>query len=432
MFDTVCTLPLGEDIFCQSIHPSEPIIATGLATGHVSVYRLPSLAPSDSSSISIASETPTVTSISDGRGEIETIWRTRRHKASCRSLAFTLDGNHLFSAGAEGIVKFASSTTGQVSDKIAVPLDAEDGRIDMPTLLHVLSPQTLLLATDSAALHLYDLRVGSKAGNSGDTQGFTKRKPQQTHFPHADYVSSLSPLPPTEASTSGYSKQWVTTGGTTLAVTDLRRGVLVRSEDQEELLLSSVAVAGLSAKGTSTGEKVAVGGGNGVITLWERGQWDDQDERVVVDKGYDGVGESLDVLELLPEGVGPGGKVLACGLADGRVRFVKLGSNKVIGQLRHDDMEGVVGIGFDVEGRLITGGGANIKVWHEKVDEDNGAYVEEGKAPNARFPIDGDSDASGKEDDDSDDEQQPSKKQKVNKGGHLNGAAGSFSFAGLD
>ncbi|TKX20169.1 WD domain-containing protein 32 [Elsinoe australis] len=436
MFDTICTLPLTSDLFCQTLHPSEPILATGLASGHVSVYRLPSISNSDGS----ATSDDAISSSSNGLGEIATSWRTRRHEYSCRSLAFTIDGSGLFSAGADGIVKFADTETGRVKDKIAVPRDPSTGNIDSPSLIHALSPQTFLLATDSSALHLYDLRVSGKAGTGAD--GWTKRKPSQTHHPHTDYISSLTPLPPSEASTSGFSKQWVSTGGTTLAVTDLRRGVLVQSEDQEELLLSSCMVSGLSAKGTSTGEKVIVGGGAGVLTLWERGQWDDQDERIVVDKGFDKTsgGESLDVLEVLPDGVGPVGKVVAVGLGDGRVRFVQIGQNKVIDQLRHDDVEGVVGLGFDVEGRLITGGGSTIKVWHEKVDEDNGAYVEPGKSPvNSKLSIYEDSDkedsADEKESDDSDKEEggpKRKKRRKGGKGGHLNGAAGNFSFTGLD
>lgn len=152
--------------------------------------------------------------------------------------------------------------------KINLP-PAPNSKPDNPTLLHALSPQTLLVATDSAALHLYDLRAPSTL----------RSKPSQTHRPHDDYISSLTPLPPTEASTSGFSKQWITTGGTTLAVTDLRRGVLVKSEDQEEEFLSSVFVGGLRARpGRSKGEKVVVGSSSGVLTLWERGVWDDQDE----------------------------------------------------------------------------------------------------------------------------------------------------------
>ncbi|KAG8625528.1 hypothetical protein KVT40_007279 [Elsinoe batatas] len=429
MFDTICTLPLTSDLFCQTLHSSEPILATGLASGHVSIYRLP--ATTSDGSASSEDDAATSTS-SNGLGQIATQWRTRRHESSCRSLSFTTDGDGLFSAGADGIVKFADTESGRVKDKIAIPLDPSTGDIDAPSLIHALSPQTFLLATDSSALHLYDLRVAEKTGLG---EVWVKRKPTQTHHPHTDYISSLTPLPPSEASTSGFSKQWVSTGGTTLAVTDLRRGVLVQSEDQEELLLSSCIMRGLSSKGTSTSEKVIVGGGAGVATLWERGQWDDQDERIVVDKGFDKGqgGESLDVLQVLPDGIGPG-RTVAVGLGDGRVRFVKIGPNKVIDQVRHDDIEGVVGLGFDVEGRLITGGGSTIKVWHEKVDEDNGAYVEPGKSPVGKTSIHADSDAgdSGEEGSEEEQPEQPPRKKKKGNSGHLNGKAGSFTFSGLD
>lgn len=306
------------------------------------------------------------------------------------------------------------------------------GQVDPTSLLHVLSPQTLLIATDSSALHLYDLRVASKAGSH---TSFATRNPQQTHHPHSDYISSLTPLPPSETSTSGFSKQWVSTGGSTLSVTDLRRGVLVQSEDQEEILLSSVFVSGLSAKrgGSSKGEKVVVGGGAGVLTLWEKGVWDDQDERIVVDRGWGpSGGESLDVLELLPDGVGPGGKVLAVGMGDGKVKFVKLGMNKVIAEVQHDELEGVVSVGFDAGGRMITGGGSVIKVWHEKVDEDNGGYVDRAEKRGADSDSDDDEDAGS--DDDSSEEEDKGRKRRKRRKGHKAKAppAKIFSFSGLD
>jgi hypothetical protein len=157
-----------------------------------------------------------------------------------------------------------------------------------------------------------------------------------------------------------------------LAVTDLRRGVLVKSEDQEEELLSSVFVGGLPSKpGRSKGEKVLVGSSNGVLTLWERGVWDDQDERIIVDGGRGG-GESLDSLVVMPEDVGDGGKNVVVGVGDGTIRIVKLGPNKLIGEpLRHDEVEAVVGLGFDVGGRLISGGGSIVKVWQEKMNLDD-------------------------------------------------------------
>ncbi|WEW59695.1 WD repeat-containing protein jip5 [Emydomyces testavorans] len=348
MFDTVCSYPLSSDLFTQAIHPTEPLVSVGLSSGHVQTFHLP--LPSENGKA--------------GYGHIDTVWRTRRHKGSCRCVGFGTDGEALYSAGSDGWVKAAKTETGRVEWKFAIPRigDRSCLQIDSPSLIHALSPQTLLLATDSGALHLFDLR---------DRSTEISARPQQTHHPHDDYVSSLTPLPPSETSTSGYSKQWITTGGTTIAVTDLRRGVLVRSEDQGEELVSSVYVTGLKAGGSNKGEKLVVGGASGVLTLWEKGAWDDQDERIIVDRSLDG-GESLEVLAKVPDELGSHGKVVAVGQSDGLVRFVQLGPNKVVSELLHDELEGVVGLGFDVQRRMISGGGAVVKVWHESVSDEEG------------------------------------------------------------
>lgn len=309
--------------------------------------------------------------------------------------------------------------------KIRIPLDPSTSESDAATIVHALSPQTLLVATDSAALHLYDLRSSST---------FASMKPSQTHRPHEDYVSSLTPLPPTAQSTSGFSKQWVTTGGTTLAVTDLRRGVLVKSEDQEEELLSSVFVGGLPSRpGRSTGEKVLIGSGSGVLTLWERGVWDDQDERIIVDSGRGG-GESLDTLVVMPEGVGDGHKNVAVGVGDGTVRIVRLGLNKVVGEpLRHDEVEGVVALGFDVGGRLVSGGGSIVKVWQQAMeldDEDDEEDSDEETGAGKRA-LENDTDES---DADSSDEEagRRQKRRKGAKAKNKNAGNGILGFKGME
>ena len=244
---------------------------------------------------------------------------------------------------------------------LKVSARSTSSELDPPTLVHAPSPQTLLLATDSSALHLYDLRAS--------TTFASPQKAQQTYRPHDDYISSLTPLPPSDTSTSGFSKQWVTTGGSTLAVTDLRRGVLVKSEDQEEELLASVFVGGVSSK-RGRAEKVVVGGAGGVLTLWERGVWDDQDERIRLDQGPHG-GESIDAMVLLPETIGTtSGTTLATGLGDGTIKLVRLGANKVANGLQHDEVEGVIGLNVDVGGRLISGGGQVLKVWGETVADE--------------------------------------------------------------
>lgn len=115
MFDNVCTIPLSADLFAQAIHPEEPIVSVGLASGHVYTFRLPAADEDEDGDTTLASES--------GYGTIETTWKTRRHKGSCRTLGFGHDGAHLYSAGTDGIVKMADVATGQVSAKIAIPLD---------------------------------------------------------------------------------------------------------------------------------------------------------------------------------------------------------------------------------------------------------------------------------------------------------------------
>ncbi|KAK3048549.1 WD repeat-containing protein jip5 [Extremus antarcticus] len=448
MLDTVCTYPLNSELFTQAIHPTESLVAVGLSSGHVATLRLPPIDSTNGADEDDDDDGPPAPKRrrgSDGTDVIDTVWRTHRHKGSCRALSYSLDGRSLYSAGTDGIVKAADAETGKVTGKVAIPpLRAGRDEVDAPTVLHALSPQTLLLATDSGALHLYDLRDPAPSVPSSTKAAFTTTKPAQTHYPHQDYISSLTPLPPSTTSTSGYSKQWLTTGGTTLALTDLRRGVLVKSEDQEELLLSSLYITGLPVKRSSdsSGEKAVVGGADGVLTLWEKGRWDDQEQRITVLKEK----ETLDCLAVFPDGVGGLGKKVAVGLGDGKVRFVRLGQNQIVGEVVHDEVEGVVGLGFDVGGRMISGGGSTVKVWQEHVAEDEeevegeeGEDEDEGVAvdvPKAAVEKGG----AGSDEDDGDDDEQDSseeeaekkKKRKKRRRGKGPAPQSSFSFAGLD
>jgi WD40 repeat protein len=440
MFDTVCSLPLSSDLFAQAVHPTEPLVAVGLSAGHVATLKLP---PLDGSIAAPTASRSQGRRGSNGTGVIETAWRTKRHKGSCRCLAYSIDGRQLYSAGTDGLVKAADSATGVVTGKVAVPFDPSASRqtVDAPTVIHALSPQTLLLSTDSGALHIYDLRDPAPSiplDADHRKTAFTAARPSQTYQPHTDFISDLSPIPPSAASTSGFSKQWLTIGCTTLALTDLRRGVLAKSEDQEELLLSCLYVTGLPVKKSSghSGSKAVVGGGDGVLTLWEKGQWDDQDERIHVSRE----GETLDCLAHVPDGVGGPGRRIAVGMGDGRIRFVRLGMNRVVGENSHDDVEGVAELGFDALGRMISGGGQVVKVWQEHMagEAEDEREEEEGEGAAGKRTADSDDDDDddqGDDDDDSDsDDEGPShgrrKKRKRGKGPAP--SKSNFNFSGLD
>lgn len=400
MFNSICTYPIRSDLFAQAIHPSSPLLALGLASGHVQLQRLPSSDPTEARN-----------------STIETAWRTRRHKGSCRSLCFDHDGEQLFSAGTDGIVKVAATETGQVASKIAVPLHNDS--IDPTSVLHAQSAQTLLLSTDSSALYLYDLRANAT---------FASSKPQQTHHPHDDYVSSITPLPPTENSKSGLSKQWATTGGSTIAIMDIRQGMLIKSEDQGEEILSSCILDG----------KLVVGSEKGVLRIWQVGSWDDSEQTVAVV----GKGASADVVAAVGEN-----PMVAVGMDDGYVRFVDMGRKRprVLheAEVRHDEVEGVLGLGFEVGGRMISGGGQVVKVWEESYgaddvedeeDEDEGLGVTNGKRVNS---FGSDEDGSEEDGDESGaEEQRKRKKRKKRKRNKSKSQSGGqehvIAFKGMD
>lgn len=146
---------------------------------------------------------------------------------------------------------------------------------------------------------------------------------------------------------------------------------MLKVEDLGEELLSSVVV------GDGT---VIVGGERGVLRIWKDGLLGKESGKVVVERG-----ETLDVLARAPAGTGKGereGETVVVGMGDGRVKVVNVQRRKVIGEVRHDEIEGVLGVGFEIDGRLISGGGPTVKVWEEsigsKAEEDEEEVVAAG------------------------------------------------------
>lgn len=172
------------------------------------------------------------------------------------------------------------------------------------------------------------------------------------------------------------------------------------------------------------------------MTLWERGAWDDQDERITVDRG----GQAIESMASVPEGVGAMGfqgqqKIIAVGLEDGRIRFLKLGVNKVLNQLdvKHDDIEGVIALSFDVAGRMVSGGGQTIKVWHEAKGLPGGARNGLGAPKRTLGGEDSDSEgADGSSEEEEKSEESKRRKRKRGRGKDRSGGQQVLGFKGLD
>lgn len=208
---------------------------------------------------------------------------------------------------------------------------------------------------------------------------------------------------------------------------DIRKGVLIKSEDQGEELLSSCIVDG----------KLVVGSEKGILRIWQAGLWDDNEQTVAVA----GKGASADALA-----VGGENPTVAVGMDDGVVRFVDMGRKrpKVLqeAEVRHDEVEGVLGLGFEVGGRMISGGGQVVKIWEDSLgvddgedeeDEDEGMGATNGKRVN---DLGSDDDGSEEGGDESSGEEQPKwkkkKKRKRNKGKAQSSMQHVMSFKGMD
>ncbi|KAF3915838.1 hypothetical protein ABW21_db0209504 [Orbilia brochopaga] len=373
-------------IFTLAAHPSEPLFTAGLLSGHVYTYTWPKEAPSDDEDGEQDDALPSGYKVA---------WKTRRHKGSCRSVAYSSDGQSLYTAGTDSLIKCASTTTGQVTSKAAIP--PQSSSADAPTYLHALTPQHLLIGTDSGTAHLYDTRTALPV------------KPTTTWSSiHDDYISSITALPPTSESTSNLPKQFLATGDSTVSVLDIRKGVLARSEDQENETLSSCVIAGGVGKGGRS-TRAYVGMGDGVVHAFERGVWGDMCERIKI--GSRGV--DVDVVE---EYVFAGddertkGRCIVAGCSDGRARVVRLGGNKVVRVFEHGSEEGdgeedgISCIAFDCDGAMMTAGGSSVKIWYMEDAAGEGSDSED---------EDSNSDDEGEQDsNDSDDSDKPPAKAK--------------------
>ena len=208
---------------------------------------------------------------------------------------------------------------------------------------------------------------------------------------------------------------------------DIRQGVLVKSEDQGEELLSSCIVD----------RKLVIGSEKGLLRVWQVGSWDDNEQTVAVA----GKGASADVLATV--GQNP---MVAVGSDDGVVRFVDMSMKrpKVLqnAEVRHDEVEGVLGLGFEVGGRMISGGGHVVKVWEDsiKVDDgedeesdDEGLGATNGKRVNGFGSDQDESEEDGKESSDEEQQKRKKKKRKRNKSKSQSGGQRHvMAFKGMD
>ncbi|KZV91367.1 WD40 repeat-like protein [Exidia glandulosa HHB12029] len=256
-------IAVGNQVFDVVFHPNEDIVLAGLLTGEIKAF-----------------------SYNDD-GEHEAKWDLRPTKRSCRGLAFSYDGDRVYSVSKDRTLHVIDSAQGSILETKLAAHDSPINRVAMAM------PHMLATGDDEGVIKLWDTR------NMSEVRAYKQ---------HFDFISDFLWLED--------KKHLVATSGDgTLSVMDVRASKtepFAHSEDQEDELLSIVPIKG--------DQKVVVGTQLGVISIFNRKSgWGDCVDR------FPGHPQSIDALAALTQ------DVILTGSSDGLVRAVQILPSKFLG-----------------------------------------------------------------------------------------------------
>ncbi|GLJ40721.1 hypothetical protein SUGI_0841650 [Cryptomeria japonica] len=209
--------------FDLDFHPSESIVAAGLITGRLQLFRY-----------------------DDSLSHSQTLWSTTAHNESCRAVRFVDGGRSVLTASPDCSILSTNVETGQ---PIARLDNAHGAAINR---LVNLTDTTIASGDDDGTIKVWDTRQNSCC-NKVEA--------------HEDYISDMEFVPDTK-------QLLVTSGDGRLSVCSIRKNkVHARSEFSEDELLSVVLM--------KHGKKVLCGSQEGVLLLYSWGYFNDCSDRFV-------------------------------------------------------------------------------------------------------------------------------------------------------
>lgn len=342
-----------DPLFSVAAHPTEPIFATGFATGHVYCNRYDAehlhemmieykeKDKKQTKKAVKAENTTWWTKIDDVNNteDIVTSWKTKRHKGSCRLILFdpleSSVGKHLFTVGKENVIKKATTETGKVVTKTDISKDLSK-RDAVTKLCHSTTHPFLLTGTEDGHVLVYD---SNNLSNKFKVEGV-----------HEDAVNHIIAMP----GKSAY--HYLSVGSTTLTHIDIRKGIVTQSDDQEDELLSLSFVPDDELNDT-----VLVSHGAGIVTIWKnsKNRLMDQLSRIKVNTDA-----SVDVLMSAMDAEDDDlAASVWCGDSDGLVHRVNYKKGKVVEARLHAKNEEVGFLDIDYEYRLLSAGMDSLKLW---------------------------------------------------------------------
>lgn len=407
-----------DPLFAVAAHPTKPILLQGLATGHVfcttyddvkleeaqvqkreenELLEKEAFAKGKISAInkSVSQTKKKWWTVVPDNSEmdiplISNVWKTKRHKGSCRSVLFdpleNSVGENIFTVGTDHIIKKAATETGKVLSKTAVDFGGKAADA-ITKLCHSTSHPFLLAGTENGNVLVYD------SSNLSNKLKFRVEKV------HDDAVNHILPMPEVSA------YHYLSLGSTTLSHIDIRKGIITQSDDQEDELLSMCYATDQLTQAKN--DTVLVSHGEGIVTIWKnsKNRLMDQLSRIKVN-------HSASIDAIMPTMNQDDDEMAAsvwCGDSEGLLHRVNYKKGKVVETRVHStatknygaaDEVGVLDIDFDY--RLISAGMDSLKIWSNEDRNADGEDNDDGWEDENNSDSDSDGEGTGDEDDFSD------------------------------
>lgn len=377
----------SDPLFSMAAHPTKPILLSGLATGHVYCTKYDSEALEEAQTAKreeistlereafkkgkIAAVNKSVsqtkkkwwTVIEDNsninNANVVNLWKTKRHKGSCRSVLFdpleSSVGESIFTVGTDHIIKKASTETGKVLSKTSVVEDFSEPKDAVTKICHSTSHPFLLAGTENGHVLVY---------NSKDLNDKLKFKVEKAHD---DAINHILAMPEVSA------YHYLTLGSTTLSHIDIRKGIITQSDDQEDELLSMCFATDQMNEGKN--DTVLVSHGEGIVTIWKnsKNRLMDQLSRIKVN-------QSASIDAIIPTMNMDDDEMAAsvwCGDSEGLLHRINYKRGKVAETRVHSTVSGKHGaadevgaLEIDYEYRLISAGMDSLKIWSNGEGDD--------------------------------------------------------------
>lgn len=275
--------------FDLAFHPHSNVFAVGLVDGGMQLHTYKQSA-SDTLSSSLA-------------------LGLASHSDAVRSLAFSKDGQSLFSGSTDRSIRRMNSS-GQIT------WVANEGHSSTVTrVVPVDEIGSIILSGDEeGTIKLWDSRSKTSSASSSSSAA----KPMFTFSNHEDAISDML------VENERHSVISASCDGT-LSIYDLRKGrILSRTEQDEDELLSICAIKG--------GQSFVVGTQGGVLQIWEKGHMDSSSDKYEGCERFTGHPESIDAILQVDD------DTIITGSSDGILRLITVRPNKLVGVIgEHSD-----------------------------------------------------------------------------------------------